>query len=327
MASVSCIIKFDYILPIVSTLLIISMIPSVYLLTKTPKQARQNSRRYAFFTTILFITIIFIYYVLQLIGDLQYCHDQPKWIILAGIQTIFYLIQGVLILYILFFKLHFVFKPTRFRLSQWTIRSYIGYVTFGSTIFIICETMIYLYYFKLLPISDGAIIIFFYGILLVGVVYITSVVWLNGLFIKKIIQVYKTSKDEEIKSVITKTALLCFISTAMFLPFVSLYFAYYATAPESEMVQFMLCLLEIVHIYINYLSVLLSYKEMNPWYIKMCGCCDITCRSFWRYVVKMEQQSDLDIAVECVNGSKHPSLPKAPAPTDLVDVASASVPN
>merc|ERR1712228_891812 len=60
-----------------------------------------------------------------------------------------------------------------------------------------------------------------------SVVYLTTIVSLNGLFIYKLIKVYKTTMNDnsnkKLVDIITKTAILCFASTFGTMLFLSLY--------------------------------------------------------------------------------------------------------
>ena len=35
----------------------------------------------------------------------------------------------------------------------------------------------------------------------------------------------------------------------------------------------------------NFWSVMLSFEQMNPWYVKVCGCFDSKCRKLWGNIV------------------------------------------
>merc|ERR1712083_577962 len=102
-------------------------------------------------------------------------------------------------------------------------------------------------------------------------------------------KVHKLMKDatsshahDSLVNIITKTSILCLVSTLCTFLFLSL-FTFRGVASESLFYNLSAAVLCIADIYTNYLSVLLSFKRFDAWYRRLCGCCDAKCHLFWNH--------------------------------------------
>lgn len=189
--------------------------------------------------------------------------------------------QALMICTILFARLVSIFQATAFKIGKHSIAVY---------------TVITVLIFALWTCGN----ILFYepsyeqiGLVLIGLsglCYVIGMVLLNALFIHKLMSVRKSvkdqqsnSKDDDLLNVITKIAILCLASTVSTFAFLSLFT--FRKVWNSVYYRMSVSGLLITDIYTNYLSILLSFKRFNTWYLCLCGCCDRKCHSFWEYCV------------------------------------------
>merc|ERR1711933_543027 len=119
-------------------------------------------------------------------------------------------------------------------------------------------------------------------------VYILILISLNGLFIYKLVNVYKRNKESNSSGkkwlyVITKISILCFLSTWCTLLFITM--SAFRDSTTSPYYYFVMRLCMIADTYANFSSLLLSFSYFDAWYNTMCGLCDAKCHSIWHRCV------------------------------------------
>ena len=199
-----------------------------------------------------------------------------------------------MIFVILFGRLVTIFKGTTFKVSKSKI-----------VIFVVTVT----------PVIMATLIgtILFYGpytqnqkklglliLVCTGTAYAVWLIVLNGLFINKLVRVYKanrnsTAANERLIRVITKTSILCFTSTWCTILFIGTYFL--KDAINSPHYYLFTGLLLFIDNYTNYWSVLLTFKHFEHWYMRLCGFNDRKCFVFWNrcvnkgYLIELKMHS------------------------------------
>ena len=200
------------------------------------------------------------------------CHGGISMEIAINVTSVLYVFQLIMLLGILFFRLYLSFRATAFTISKCTIWSFSIYYSLTS----ICGV------FGAISVSTASTL---GQSILGGTMGLTLLLalWLICLFLYKLTQIYKASKskggDDELVRVITKTSLLCFISTLNSI--LSLSIIPYSISSTSIHVKFVAAIVNIIDIYTNFLCIYLSYTYFARFYALLCGCCDMSCQYLW----------------------------------------------
>ena len=280
------IIYFDYIIPILYALAAITILFPLWLYINAYTKNKLGSSLLLYYIGLTFFCAVWFDYVNMAIQYSNRCHNQRLFSILHSASICIYVFQAGTIVMFLFIRLIEIFKDTSFYLSKWTIRWFIILEVFAVP-FGIFGLLMRQYYTKLEFVG-----LLFWG--LAALVYVITVLWLNYLFIYKLLEVYRGNSDKNNRSdklliaTVTKTSLLCFISTSNVILFILTYILSFAwDSPHSIFIaRVIIC----VDLYTNFLSVILSFGYFESWYFKSCGCCHRKCHSFWSNCVKKDPQ-------------------------------------
>lgn len=197
--------------------------------------------------------------------------------------------QALMLFSILFARLAYIFKDTALKIAKCTV---IAYATTAVMMLALVTVGNILFYQRYGNFEQT-------GLILIGLsafCFVIVLVLLNALFINKLIRVRKmlkgqkcTVKDDNLVNIITKTAILCFVSTISTFAFLSSFL--FRNVWDSPFYWVLVAILLTSDIYANYLSILLSFKRFNIWYLRLCGCCDRKCHSFWEAFANRKSQS------------------------------------
>eukprot|EP01084_Bolivina_argentea_P068897 125414_1 len=268
------VIYFDYILPVVVIVVTICMIPPVFVYcTAYMKEKLKSPKRLFYAGLALFITI-FVTFIGYIMVFINYCHNKKLYALLVSACNLLYAMQTTMLLQILFYRLFHVFKDTMLAFSKYTIVPWISYTVLFWMVYFIG----FILYFISGKVQTGSFIISTAG----GLV-ILATIWLVSMFIYKLIQAHKlcqsTADGRKLVNVVTKTSLLCFISTfnimltCIVLPLVS--------SSGSIHLDFLFRIILITDMFTNFLCILLSYSYFGSSYQIFCGCCHTKCNSAW----------------------------------------------
>ena len=268
---------------------VVSMIYPIYLFAVSSQQKQFKSSIQLFYAAALFFVILIAFYVIMAIYFIFLCIDHEFVSIFYRISFQLYVAQTVMIAAILFARLVTIFKGTILSVSKCTI---VGYVMLILTNIIFVTAGNILYYNN----NDNFVDI---GLLLIGcasLVYILVLLSLNGLFIHKLIRVYKTNKESTSSGkkwldIITKISILCFLSTWFTLLFLSM--SMFRDSTDSPHFYFAMRLSLIFDTYTNFLSLLFSFNYFDGWYRKLCGSCDSKCHLFWNRCVNKGEEIEM----------------------------------
>ena len=273
------ILYFDYIRPAIWAVVLLSMIYPIYRFTNSYITGNLKTTKLLFYLGITMYSLIFILFIMNALWDMYTCHDYATSLIFDGIGVFIYNVQGLLLIIILFTRLHTIFVHTIYKLSQCTITIWIVYMTVGLLLSIIGRSIEYSN--NDLVTTIGSIIF-----LSSGGMFIIAIIWINGLFIYKLYLALKVvaesmdqAKHNKLINLITQHVLLTFIST--FTVIGQLVFVILGVGDISPHANFIKQFVIIFDLYSNFLSILLTYNYFHPWYIKMCGCCHKGCYKCW----------------------------------------------
>eukprot|EP01084_Bolivina_argentea_P095112 170997_1 len=183
----------------------------------------------------------------------------------------FYMLQYILLILLLFYRLYFIFKGTTFALSHCSIIiisfSYILFIIVAST-FVIC------YYYnvnQIILVFMMCIILFLVFSLIVGLVW---------MFAYKLYVVYKnrgsqTNDTKSIVRIITKMFLLTLSSIIFSIVYAIV--AMFDVQSNSVHMMFISGILMASHVFINVLSIMFGFKYFGNYYVKICGRFDRQC--------------------------------------------------
>ena len=282
----------DYLLPSVYLFAVITMMPPIYIYISSYIRNKLKSTKLLFYAGLFMFICIPLSLILNAIFCLYRCHNPELGELIAAPRFYIYPIQGIMLTLILFIRLISIFKDTKFRLSKCTIISYVSMVGFGFISTIIGNTLIQ---------WDKTQFIGFLLWILLGFDYLFCVIWLNILFLRKVFKVHKASRmnlnnRQKLLNMITKTTILCVMSTSFIIIYLVVFFVYVGTSDSLKyyvMIGFTLC----ADLYSNFLSILLSYSYFSGWYEKLCGCCHYKCIQCWS---KCSKRDDFELSVHTI---------------------------
>ena len=260
------VIYYDWIYPIMYSLGGSLMIPLITIYVRSYIVNRLNISRLAFAITLTYFTIQFITYVLIAIWARYQCHSYRISTPIHIVGITLYTSQTLILMGLLFYRLYRTYHGvpslslSKCTLITFTIFYVITCIAFlsGSTLYVIS------------PAKGGTLL---YSIS--SIFTICLAVSLFGVYIFKMYSIYKTTKDEDFISLITKNSLLAIFSISVTL-FNFVLFAFVDTA-HSAHYGFFVDIFIVTDIYTNALCIFLSYKTFDPYYYKICGLCDTHC--------------------------------------------------
>eukprot|EP01084_Bolivina_argentea_P083378 150956_1 len=261
---------FHYIFSILSILAAISIIPGVCAYIKAQIKGNLQVTKPLFYAGIVFF-IVSVTAIITFFGAvISYCDHNKLHKVFAMIGPLLYALQTILLIGILFYRLLAIFQDTVFALRKWISTLFLLLYTITAVIFVFASVMWSISY----AISSWSSFV-------TGILVIFLIVYLNALFIYKLIKANNNceQKDQQLIMVITKTALLSFIST-----FVTLSCAiFFSLGPSIDSIYwgFIRDLLILADEYTNFACVFLSYAYFKRYYEKICSKCDATCRILW----------------------------------------------
>lgn len=281
----------DVILPSSICIALATMIYPIYLYIRSYEEHKSSISTSIFFAVIIYFALLIFFYVDFFLVNIYWCSSGLIIDWCFNILFRSYHAQALMICSILFARFVDVFKETAFKISQCTIIVYIVIAVLTVTSATCGNILFYEHGYEQI------------GLLLIGLsalFYVMVMVLLNCLFIYKLIKVRKRvknqracSQDDNLVNVITKTSILSLASTVCTFAFLSLFT--FRNVWNSVYYWVMVAILLMSDIYTNYLSILMSFKQFNNWYLCLCGCCDQKCNSFWE---------------RCINGRKNVAPPQ-----------------
>ena len=245
------------------------------------------------FTIIISSIIVFISWTILSISSI-FCNQvfALYYIIIAGIMLLSYITQWYTLLILFYERLHFIFNPTMYALSNCTTRFYKTMFILLPIAFIITSCLYVILsnkYFWLWSII-GSMVVLFVLILMISMVI---------LFIYKLIYVYRdtvanvsnndTVDNEVIIGAITKLTILNSISTVITLIVLGCFVYGINTGLRSNPVfHIFYVLMSILEYYSNFLSAIMCYKKYEGYYKYLCKYMDNNCRICWRKIVNID---------------------------------------
>merc|ERR1712228_280737 len=136
----------------------------------------------------------------------------------------------------------------------------------------------------------------------VFLIFIGSIISiLTFLFVYKLMNVHMRTSDglnsdsSVMIATITKISILSLISiTSYVFSTVVSFIMFTFDAIDTTNGQFIWLIIGTSDIYTNFISIILTFKTFDPFYLKVCGCCDVRCKLLCqsctnRRLMKMEQ--------------------------------------
>ena len=280
----------------------IALIPLIFIFIKAYMTKKMMIKSpFLFYVGVMLFLMIFTEFVSMSVWTSFECYGYKFNSILHQIVTQLFIIQTLVFLGALFYKLYTVFRETRLRLSRFT--STLWMFMYGLTaVLCIVSGFAYSLYRKsfLIPILSA----------FVGILLMILIVFVIFMYLYKLVIVYKSSsQDTELLALITKTSLLASISI-----FVSIFtFILVALLPviNSPHFGFAYNIIVGVDMYSNFLSIFLSYRYFENFYFKLCHCCNSKCQYFWTFCMhkSMADKRKLEMVVnKSVTEEKEPSV-------------------
>eukprot|EP01083_Nonionella_stella_P194900 718460_1 len=272
------IILYNYIVPITYTFCAITMIPPMVLFARIyPTSNLQVQSKLVLWSGFALFAAVFLYLISASIASSLYCHNHAElYLIQASVALVLHWIQASILLQLLFYRLYFIYKNTILSLSTCAIRVWIIYYIFTSVLFI-CGIVAY--------VGSESYSAYGVGMAATGsILAALSTVWLVGAFIYRLLKIHKVLSNgdgneddtEEQINVVIKMSLLCFISAFIYLLDA-------VTAPflisKTIYLDFIWRMITLADVYSSFVCILLSYRQSEVWYQRMCHWCHMCCYS------------------------------------------------
>ena len=266
-----------YIYPALFLLAAVTLIYATFKFTMAYIRNKLKTSNLLFISGLSFYIVIILHNVSEAIYFGLYCYFGDKYIIFDLITQFLYPIQGVILITFLFLKLIHIFEQTEFALPKLTIYTFSGLSLIGIVLALMAQTLICFPNFGQFTLG---LIAFFAS----SFIYVFLIIWINLLFLHKLYSVYKSSKDiincdKRLIRVMTKTAVLCFVSTTFIIVFLIFYFI--SRVSYSPYLYLISRVALIGDIYTSFGSVFLSYDYFDGLYFKTFGCCHNICKLCW----------------------------------------------
>ena len=270
-----------------------------------PNTAESKLLSYSAIITLIICCAVCIFNILE---KIVWCLDD-KWYIIWALYTIAYCLEFYFLCLYLFLKLCHVFQNTAFELSN---RTKTIYRTIFATSPIIIVIILIMGYF----VAEWS-----YFTSTIALIYAwASVVFLNYLFIKKLIQVNRNSDDNELLDVITKHTILATIS----LQFTVVVFITFGISSFIDNDTSILHLSDwigsysiLFDVFTNSLCIGLSLHCFDKYYGICCGCMDKQCRKSCEKTVSDDRKSKIS-SIEMGPMPPRPALSGDPVKSNSV---------
>ena len=278
-----CLIYYDIIVPTVSIMSFITMLPAFYKFLKSKKVQKQ----YLFWAGAIFFVIIFFTIIINIFYSVHVCRNYEMYTIFVNIFTLSYTFQTCLLLGLSFARLHFAFHGTLFALSTLTIKLHLIYYSL-SMIVLIVSAIIYSNF----PHTNTGLLMVITGCAFL--MLIIALIILTALFAYKTLQVYKhADKDPKLIEIITKLSVLAFIP--LFGTLLDALAVVALIESASIHIQLLVALFAIFDLSTNFWCIILSYSEYNGWYLKLCGRCNSECKACWYNIAEKESKHTIKV--------------------------------
>eukprot|EP01083_Nonionella_stella_P245359 852915_1 len=255
----------------------IAVIWFIYQYATTPrdKTSRHKGFDYMSYVFFGFILIIFISYVF---ASTFVCINPEMYQIPWMFGRIGLVIQYVLLIYMLFYRLCIIFNGTPMAVSRCTVWTFNAlYLTF-----IICSLIL------LLGESPGStsteqgantnlpVLLFKLTYVIQVLLTVLLIGWLVGLFIRKMVQIQNTQTDPQIMKIVTKTFILTIASIATFLLMLCA-ITLDRNSDDSVHLRFIVMIVLDADTMTNFLGIILGFSAFDDKYMALCGSCHRGC--------------------------------------------------
>eukprot|EP01084_Bolivina_argentea_P284279 487163_1 len=263
-----------------------------------------TNKRVYYMAVSYFITIMFAY-IMYTITSIFECINTDISAISGVIGDISYGLQFLLLLLLLFFRLFYVFDNTSNALSRITISCFC--ILYIGLLLAIIITVLALAAFRNIIYTIYGTILF----ALVGILGLTLTIWLIGLFIYKLIMVFKntasTAQHQKMVSTVTKQFILALMAVISFVLFIISAGIQSYINDQIHMV-FIIGLLVAFDLCANFFAIVLGFGYFKRYYYALCGKCDT---KFYHLCEKIVQKkikekghhriytTDANPAIEC----------------------------
>ena len=269
-----------------------STIPMIYKYVKSwlifRKDPTLSKRKLIYYCGLLFIVFTILALLLLLFIAIFSCTDETIWGTIELACLICHYVQSYFLLLLSNIRIYFVFKGSAMSLSKCYVRSRIIIFSILAGIIIIFAVIIFLLELSSI-IAILAKICFFLIFLLVIILSIMTLI----LFIRKLIQVYRhLASNETFIAIITQLSILTLISVSITMVIVFLFLIV-----DDPVFNWRFWYLILFDVGSNFWCIMLTFEEMNHWYMNICGCFDSKCRKLWTNIVTTQHEKVLkDIA-------------------------------
>eukprot|EP00484_Ammonia_sp_Unknown_P002718 CAMPEP_0197057488 /NCGR_PEP_ID=MMETSP1384-20130603/97719_1 /TAXON_ID=29189 /ORGANISM="Ammonia sp." /LENGTH=275 /DNA_ID=CAMNT_0042491933 /DNA_START=63 /DNA_END=890 /DNA_ORIENTATION=+ len=227
-----------------------------------------QSSKNIFYISLAYYIILIAYCIDRIIDYRYYCYSDRVASSATIASMYLYNTQAVVLGFILFRRLVTIFEGSAYELSRATVLVSAAIIVFDGSLANISYS---LYKFGA---PGHAVWIALLG--LAALLALIIIIALNFVFIYKLYVVHSASgaaakNDRTLLLVITKTTILCFMSTGITLFSMLFYICWIAT--QAVALEYIYALFVYGDILTNFLCVVLAARQFDAWYFLLCNCC------------------------------------------------------
>lgn len=280
----------------VVSVVILSTIPMIYKFIQSVLQAKiQDSwskNKYIHYTGLAFIFLTFASLFTSTLEMAYICTDHRILDYLHGIHVLFYLFSTYFLLLLSYIRIYLVFKDTIVPLSRCTTRFRI--VIFSVLAIFIIASVITVIIFDL---KESSFLVEMIGYLLTSLSFVLIIllsIMTMILFIRKLKQAFRNLSDDDVLiALITQLSILTIISVS-----ITILVPFLLIIDRGWLFDFMI----VFDIATNFHCIMLTFDQMNGYYMSICGFCDSKCRKLWKNKVITKDETILsEMAVSPAN--------------------------
>ena len=296
MSSLICFIEYAVVIPIVYLSSIAIMLWFIYQYLNSTKTRQNILLKYLGLILFCFQTMLFMMSAVAtpiwaLASDCAIGDELSGISVAIGGSLI--VVQYLIMILLLFYRLKIVFDGTAYELSKCTIWAFF-------IMYILTLVSGIAYSFANDPTSSSLFEIML--VALGSLSALSNISFLSFLFIKKVIDVNKhcdgakQSDENKLLSTITKQTILTLTSISSLVVFLAINTLLNATGTgffiSSIHGNFVFNLCVLLDNWTNFICILLSYATFDHYYTKLCGCCDIKCKQLCHRFVKPKRKDN-----------------------------------
>eukprot|EP00485_Elphidium_margaritaceum_P003503 CAMPEP_0202697884 /NCGR_PEP_ID=MMETSP1385-20130828/11183_1 /ASSEMBLY_ACC=CAM_ASM_000861 /TAXON_ID=933848 /ORGANISM="Elphidium margaritaceum" /LENGTH=355 /DNA_ID=CAMNT_0049354451 /DNA_START=32 /DNA_END=1099 /DNA_ORIENTATION=- len=274
--------------PLMFSIAAVSIIPLLVIFIVSYIKKQLQTTKCLFRCSLALFIVIILTFAFTALYVSYGCHPATYALaeIFRVISSELYVLQTMLLIGILFYRLRSVFRNSLYRLPKFTILVFRVLYAITSILFVCAVIPLVLGWSLVLQLLCSLVIL----VIIMLIIYLAAA-YIHRLFlVHQRSQQHHTEQDEDFLHAIVNTAVLTLISILMTVVTFAMIFLFSLSPPTQAAVPhigFAFNMIVLADTYTNMLCILLSFKRFNGWYHALCGVCHAGCM---RLVIRYDQR-------------------------------------